>query len=174
MNRINRRVPKYGIGFLLAGILLGAGQGLLADTALPPAPDFTLPDTRGKSVSLRDFRGQYILINFWATWCAPCIKEMPEIEAAYRMLKDKGFIVLAINAGERKSKVRAFIDLRDLTFPVLLDRHWKIAERYNIIGLPVSFFIGPQGKIHRKIPGGTLTKALIANIVEQMENVTIL
>jgi len=160
---------KYRACWLLAATLLCCSYKLSSEPAISSAPDFTLPDIKGRTVDLRNFGGQPVLIHFWATWCKPCVKEMPEIEAAYQALKDRGFIVLAINTGDRIDKVRAFVESRHFTFPVLLDKRWEIAERYNIIGLPVSIFIAPDGRIRHEIQGGTLTAAAIADIVMKME-----
>lgn len=152
---------------VLACVFLSAFS-LRAVSGQKLAPDFTLPGIQGKSISLQDYRGRYVLLHFWATWCVPCIKEMPEIEQAYRSLKAEGLTVLAVNAGESKKKVGQYITKRNFTFPVLLDRDWEVAEQYRVIGLPVSIFIGPSGWIHNRVQGGSLTKPRIAQWLKKM------
>lgn len=162
-------MPKLWIAMLSIGVLLIGSQGLHAAPQRPPAPNFTLPDVAGQSASLDDYQGRHLLLHFWATWCKPCVKEMPEIEAAYRQLKAQGFTVLAVNAGDGLDKVRAFIESRGFTFPVLLDKKWQVAEDYDVIGLPVSFFIDPEGKIHSTVQGGSLTKESIVERLTDMK-----
>jgi len=111
------------------------------------APDFVLTYPDGRQVKLSDFRGQPVLVNFWATWCAPCRAEMPAIEAAYRRHKDRGFVVLAVNVGESASRVKSFVEQLGLTFPVALDSKGETALVYRVRAIPSSFFIDGNGVI---------------------------
>src|SRR5437763_6436522 len=108
-----------------------------ADAARQQA-DFTLSDLQGNPWHLRDLKGKVVLVNFWATWCPPCRKEMPDLQALYDKYKDQGFVVLSIS-DEDAAKVQPFITERKITYPVLLDSTRKINDLYRVEGIPKSF-----------------------------------
>jgi len=110
--------------------------------------DFTLADLQGKNWTLKDLRGKVVLLNFWATWCPPCRKEMPDLEALYLKFKDKdqGFVVLAIS-DEGAAKVNPFLAERNITYPVLLDPGRKVNEQFQVEGIPKSFVYDRSGKL---------------------------
>ena len=140
---------------LLSGILIG--MGTKPPQVSGPAPGFQAETLEGKPVSLSDYKGTVVVLTFWATWCEPCKKEMPEIQAAYEKYNTDGFTVLAINFGEKREGAEAFVKKMGLTFPSLLDRQTNIAERYGVVSLPVTFFIDREGIIRERVFGGTLT-----------------
>ena len=111
------------------------------------APDFALPNLEGQSISLSNFRGRGVLINFWASWCGPCIYEMPFIQEVDEEWSGKGLQVLAINMRESRSQVLEFIESNSFSFLVLLDEGGKVAERYYIRGIPSNIFIDKEGII---------------------------
>ncbi|MBM7853932.1 peroxiredoxin [Desulfohalotomaculum tongense] len=116
----------------------------------PVAPDFTLDDLAGNKVSLQDFRGQVVLLNFWNTWCPPCKAEMPEIEETYNKYKDRGFAVLAVNITvqeEYAGAVKDFVTENGYSFPVLMDRDGKVSLQYGVRSIPTSLIINRQGEI---------------------------
>jgi peroxiredoxin len=119
---------------------------LKAGDAKRVQPDFTLTDLHGKAWHLKDLRGSVVLVNFWATWCPPCRKEMPDLEAIYHQFKDRGFIVLAIS-DEEAAKVSPFLAERNVTYPVLLDPGRKVNEQLEIEGIPKSFVYDRDGKL---------------------------
>ncbi|MBZ5586805.1 MAG: TlpA family protein disulfide reductase [Acidobacteriia bacterium] len=108
--------------------------------------DFTLSDLSGKSWSLRDLRGKVVLVNFWATWCPPCRKEMPDMEALYRRFGPRGLMVLAIS-DEDTAKVQPFIAAQKYTYPVLLDAGRKVNELFGVQGIPKTFVYNREGKL---------------------------
>lgn len=112
-----------------------------------PAPDLTAETVDGRRVSLVDLRGQVVVLNFWATWCAPCRDEMPALEARYEKYKDQGLVVLAIDFDEPADDVRAFADQLGLTFPVLLDPGATIQQLYRVRGYPTTYFVDRDGTI---------------------------
>ncbi|MBK5240979.1 TlpA disulfide reductase family protein [Clostridium sp.] len=112
-----------------------------------PALDFKLKDLNGKEVSLSDFKGKKVFLNFWASWCPPCKAEMPDIEKLYNETKNSDLIILAVNLGENKSDVTSFINDNKYSFPVLLDSDQNVAAQYNIQYIPTSFFINAEGNI---------------------------
>mgnify|MGYP001165959439 FL=1 len=131
------------------------------------APDFTLQTLEGESVTLTDYRGQAVLVNFWASWCEPCKSEMPAIERRYQKFKDEGFEVLAVNTGESELSIKGFVRGFDLSFPLLLDPGKETTKRYNIGPLPASIFINPDGTIY-KIVMGEMSESFIEQNVLQI------
>lgn len=113
------------------------------------APNFHLPDLEGNTVSLEDFRGRPLILNFWATWCAPCRLEMPALQAAQDAHQEEGLVVLAINSQETGEAVTGFFDELGLTITMtpLLDREGKIADLYHIINFPTTYFLNEEGEI---------------------------
>jgi peroxiredoxin len=108
--------------------------------------DFTLTDLQGTPWHLRDLRGKVVLVNFWATWCPPCRKEMPDLQALYDKYKDQGFVVLSIS-DEDSAKVTPFIGERKITYPVLLDPAHKVNDAFQVMGIPKSFVYDREGKL---------------------------
>ena len=133
------------------------------------AADFSLVDLEGKVHRLSDYRGQVVLVNFWATWCKPCTTEMPAMQTTYDRLREQGFIVLAVNELEDEAKVREHIRTYAHTFPVLLDRDNRVANMYGVFGLPVSVFVDPQGIVQEYVRGGLLTEQRIADVVGRIK-----
>jgi peroxiredoxin len=131
--------------------------------------DFHLTDLEGKSQSLSQYRGKIVLVNFWATWCKPCTTEMPAMQTTYDKLRDKGFVVLAVNELEDESKVRDHIKQYGHTFPVLMDRDNKVANQFGVFGLPVSVFIDQEGRVQEYIKGGLLTEQKIDETVARIQ-----
>ncbi|MGA3349839.1 MAG: TlpA disulfide reductase family protein [Candidatus Sulfotelmatobacter sp.] len=120
--------------------------GLEADDAQRQRADFTLTDLQGKAWHLKDLRGQIVLVNFWATWCPPCRKEMPDLQSLYAQFKNQGVVVLSI-PDEESAKVSPFVAERDITYPVLLDPGRKVNEEFKVEGIPKSFVYDRDGKL---------------------------
>jgi len=134
------------------------------------AEDFQLVDLNGNPQSLSVYRGKVVLLNFWATWCKPCTTEMPAMQTTYDKLREKGFVVLAINELEDDAKVREHIKQYGHTFPVLMDRDNKVANQFGVFGLPVSVFIDETGVVQEYIKGGLLTEQKILDTVARIKN----
>ena len=124
-----------------AGFTDGTGGLDVAPSRGARAPDFTLINLAGEEVSLSDFRGQPIVINFWASWCGPCRLEMPAIQERYKKYKDDGLVILAVNFDEPVSVVKSFRDELDLTFTLLLDPGAIVQKLYRNRTYPTSFFV---------------------------------
>ena len=174
MNRKNNY--SQAVMVLLVAIFAVAVSGGLAwsmGSRVPvvgtPAEDFRLVDLEGKQQSLSQYRGKVVLVNFWATWCKPCTTEMPAMQTTYDKLRDKGFVVLAINELEDDAKVREHIKQHGHTFPVLMDRENKVANQFGVFGLPVSVFIDEKGVVQEYIKGGLLTEQLILDVVAKIQ-----
>jgi peroxiredoxin len=116
----------------------------MADNAL--VPDFTLSTPEGEKISLRDFRGKIVFLNFWASWCAPCREEMPSMEKLYQEFKDKNFVVLAVNVKDRKYDAVNFVKEMKITYPIAIDPDGQVGLLYGAWGLPTTYLIGPKGE----------------------------
>lgn len=138
----------FGLGDrLLGGWRTGLEGGAVQSPALDqPAPDFVLETLAGGQVRLSDLRGQPVLINFWATWCGPCVLEMPLIEKFSRQYPEE-FKVLAVNAGEGRAAIQPFVDELGLTFDILLDPENRLQSLYRLRGYPTSFIVDADGVI---------------------------
>ena len=113
-----------------------------------PAPAFTLQDVDGNEVALADFQGQPVILNFWATWCAPCRIEMPELQATYEKYQDDGLVILALNQDEAAETVRSFFYHQfGLTFTPVLDVDQLIAQEYGVFNYPSTYFVNRDGEI---------------------------
>ncbi len=132
------------------------------------APNFKLPNLEGQSISLKDFQGKTVLLNFWATWCSPCRKEMPYIQEIFEEWSNRDLVILAINVGESQAKVESFLQSNNLSFPVLLDTKKTVAVKYNIQFYPTTFFIDKDGIIQLKIIGAFPSKAAIEERLSQI------
>jgi len=110
-------------------------------------PPLRLADTAGRLHDLSDYRGKVVLVNFWATWCAPCRQEMPSIERLRQAMRGKPFAVLAVNLAEPELRVRGFLQSVPLGFPILLDAEMAAAKAWRVRQLPASFVVGPDGRI---------------------------
>ena len=124
---------------------------ILQDLRITPAiillkaNDFSAKDSQGGVVSLKDFQGKFVLLNFWATWCYPCLKEMPDLEKAYKNLGKENLAVLAIAMGESVDKIKKFSDKNSISFPLLSDENMVITKLYGVKNIPITYLIDPEG-----------------------------
>ncbi|MEO8512458.1 MAG: TlpA disulfide reductase family protein [Ignavibacteria bacterium] len=121
------------------------------------APDFTMSDINGNSISLADLKGKVVLIDFWASWCVPCKKSMPHIIELYNNRTDSLFTVIAVNVDEEKSKINEFAGSINVTFPfpVIFDKESKLPSIYSVEGMPTTVIIDKEGIIRFKETGFT-------------------
>jgi peroxiredoxin len=132
--------------FILAMLwLIVAGSAVGGDN--PPAPDFTLTDANGQSVTLSDLRGQVIMINFWASWCGPCRQEMPLLEQIHQRYEPLGFTLLGVNVEKNPADGQAFLKERPVSFPVLYDPENDISKLYDVVAMPSTVLIDRQGNV---------------------------
>ncbi len=136
---------------------LGLGLAGCASAETAPevgnlAPDFQLSNLDGQSVSLSDFRGRPVLVNFWATWCGPCRYEMPFLQRIHEEQAANGLVVLGVNLGESPAEIREFMADFGLSFTMLLDSRQDVALTYNVRGIPTTLLIDEDGVIrYRKV-----------------------
>ena len=109
------------------------------------AHDFAGEMMNAKTVNLKDYRGRFVLLNFWATWCSPCLKEMPDLEKAYLQMGKEKMVVIAVGMGESVKKIETFFDKYGFTFPLLADNQMEITKLYGVKNIPVTYLIDPDG-----------------------------
>lgn len=114
---------------------------------------FSLQDLTDREQSLIEYRGKVVLVNFWASWCPPCIYEMPVLMRLQKRLADRPFEILALNVGEKKYRVRKFTKLINFDLPVLLDTSSDTFEQWGVETLPTSFLIGVDGRVRYRVRG---------------------
>jgi len=151
------RLPKIILVIILAsvlvsGLVMAGCSGSSSGPAQGPeigklAPDFQLSNLDGQVISLGDFRGQPVLLNFWASWCGPCRYEMPFLQEIFEGSSDTGLVILAVDLQENPSRVKEFVEEFGLSFPVLLATNQEVPLAYNIRGIPATFFIDKNGII---------------------------
>jgi len=185
--------PTNGL-IVLAAILLALGVGaaalvLLTQPSTPvfisessnappklavgrPAPEFTLNTLDGKPVSLKDLRGKKVLVNFWASWCPPCIEEMPDLKAAYSQLQaNEGADQIAfvgIGYQDKLENLQAFVKDNDIEYTIVEDPDGKAGDAYLVLGMPVSIFIDSAGMV-QKVKVGTVKQAEVIQAFSQMK-----
>ena len=111
-----------------------------------PTPEIALGTLEGKKISLKDFRGKVVLLNFWASWCVPCREEMPQMERLYQEYKAKGFVIVAVNVKDNRDDALAFVRELKFTYPALFDPEGDVGLLYGAWGLPTTYLIGPKGE----------------------------
>ena len=173
MNQTERYLIAVSILLLLMIVLTGCVssdtetrryQSPLTDK---PAPDFTLRDLKGNQVSLSDFRGQPVVLNFWATWCSPCRVEIPYLEALYIKYKDQGLVIIGMNTETDYMKVKHFAEPR-ITYTVLLDGQTQ-SQAYDVSGIPCTYYIDREGIIqHRSVGFGPGDEVMIEEKMKKL------
>ena len=129
-----------------------------------PAFEFTLKDLQGRSVSLSDFRGKKVMLNFWATWCGPCRVEIPSMVKLYDEFHDQGLEIVAVNLREDAAKVEQFVRQYDMRFVVLLDKGGVVGANYFVRGIPTSIFVDDEGII-QNVHVGTLSESAMREYI---------
>jgi peroxiredoxin len=133
-----------------------------------PAPNFGFRYPDGTTYALADFKGQPVIVNFWATWCPPCRREMPGLVDAYESHKDDGLMIIEVDAGETASHVAPFVEEYNMTMPVVLDQHQKVTRLYHTDSFPTSFFIDKDGVIQARWVGYLPEDQLALNLQKIM------
>ncbi len=152
----------FPAGMVPAGADISPKQGAFA-------PDFLLEQLTGGELRLSELRGQAVVLNFWATWCAPCRKEMPQFVQAYDRYKDQGLVIVGVNMQEGKGIVQPFVDDFGITFPIAIDRDGDVADRYHLLGLPTTFFIDREGVVRGVFTGPLQEQRQGANVQGAIE-----
>jgi cytochrome c biogenesis protein CcmG/thiol:disulfide interchange protein DsbE len=178
MREIKMKKRQYGFILILVCIILAAtvvgvrlgSRHQAADSAKPvegfPAPNFTLKDLSGRNITLNAVtaRNKVTLLNFWATWCAPCRAEIPDFVKLYGKYSSRRVTVLAVNLREQPRTVKRFVTKAGMRFPILMDTTGKTSDLYQIFSIPSTFIIDQKGTIRSVIKGSTNLKTLEARI----------
>ena len=140
------------LNFLRRGLLpllLAAASGMAAAAVQlsANAPDFTLRSVAGTNVRLAEQRGQVVLVNFWATWCAPCLQEMPHLNRLHERYRNSGFVLLGVNIDDDPRAAAALATKLGLRFPVLLDTDKKVSRVYDMSAMPATLLIDRDGRV---------------------------
>ncbi|TAM44561.1 MAG: TlpA family protein disulfide reductase [Gammaproteobacteria bacterium] len=151
----------FGVGLLTALFVAAVHaaeppQTMTPIAKRPAAANYALEDLDGKTQHLSEQRGKVVLVNFWATWCPPCRKELPSMQRLWEKLKDEPFALHAIDTGETVDEILPFIFATgtELTFPILLDRDSKALKQWPVIAIPTTFVVDKQGRIAYRSVGG--------------------
>lgn len=162
---------------LLSGLVTPAAEStgtLEPYTETMPAPELNLADTRGEIHRVEDYRGKVVLVNFWASWCPPCIKEMPGLQQLQTKLAGRPFSILAVNVGEKRYEVWKFTKLVDFTLPTPLDTQKQAFNAWQATVLPTSFLLDTRGRIRYRVQGdlewdSTAVTALIEELLAEVD-----
>jgi peroxiredoxin len=149
-DRVGRR--RRGAAWWMLTMLLCVGAGVVSAQTLKPwggkaTPALELADPEGRKYRLADFRGQVVLVNFWATWCEPCRDEMPSMQRLKRRFDGKPFAVVAVNVGESEARIGEFLQKLPLDFVILRDHSSAAMKAWGARGLPASFIVGRDGRV---------------------------
>jgi peroxiredoxin len=126
-------------------VVAGSASSAIAPTT--PAPDFSLHAMSGPNMRLKDQRGRVVMVNFWATWCAPCQQEMPQLNRLYQKYRSSGFVLLGVNVDDDSSKAADLATKLGITFPVLLDADKRVSKLYDVSTMPSTMLIDRDGKV---------------------------
>jgi peroxiredoxin len=147
------RGVKVAAGAAAIGLVAALALARLANRGPSLAPDFVATDLKGQRVRLSALRGKVVLVNLWATWCPPCLQEMPSMERLYTRLKGHDFEVLAVSQDEDASLVAPLVQKLAVSFPVLVDPERQVGERFGVWGYPESFVIDRNGYVVERVIG---------------------
>ena len=142
-----RNIQPAFIKHTLAAILLLFASTVLAGTAQAPAPDFTLKSNEGENIRLSEYRGEVVLINFWASWCGPCRQEMPVLSEMHDKYRALGFTVLGVNVEADSSKARKLLQELPVSFPVVFDDDSVVSKQYDVVAMPSTVLVDRDGNM---------------------------
>lgn len=158
MQKIKKAVSAEGLVIavlLLAQLVQGtalAREGMNVIEPAVSATEFTLMSTDGSDIKLSDYAGQFVLVNFWATWCPPCVKEMPALDNLHKHFSESNFKVLGVHAGPALATVKTFLEKHPVDFDIVIDKKMGLSS-WGVTGLPTTFLVSPDGKMIYKAVG---------------------
>ena len=148
---------KRWLGLCAMGLILAGGAqaaGFEARSATP-APELKANGLKGAPKTLADYRGKVVLLNFWASWCPPCLREMPSMERLWQKMTGRPLAIVAIDSAEAEDEVNAFLSKMKLSFPILLDPDGSNTKRWKVFALPTTFLLDAEGRVRYVLTGPT-------------------
>lgn len=152
----SQRAVTLGASVVLAAVLVWRISPYLRDYDVEvgdSAPHFEITSDQGVGVSLRDFRGKWVLLNFWATWCPPCVQEVPSLNRLHQEFEQRGLVVLGVSVDSAREPYEDFIEQWNVSFPTVRDPEMAVASRYGTSKYPETYLIDPEGRVKRKYLG---------------------
>ncbi len=140
------------VALLLSTSVIAGSELMTPVSGSPKAKSFSLDSVNGETIDLDDYKGKFVLLNFWATWCAPCRKEMPAMNNLHKQLNGRGFEVVGVHVGPSLAGVKKFLKAVPVSFTILLDKDMSLAS-WGVRGLPTTYLINPEGKLVYKATG---------------------
>lgn len=162
-----KKIPLLLLFMLLFFMMPNEGGAVAEIKQGKPAPNFKLSTLDGTTVELKDYKGKKVILNFWASWCAPCKSEAPVLQKFYKENKD--VILLSVNLtkeDQSKDAVKKFISDYSLTFPIPLDERGEVSDLYQVLSIPTTYFIDEKGLLQQKVIG-PLNKELIIELLKK-------
>lgn len=147
----------------------GEGKGFRILNVGEEAPNVSFSVINEGDITTDQLRGKVVVLNFWATWCPPCKKEMPLLETTYNKYKEKGVIVLGVNYNEDRETITKFVKEIKITFPIALDRDFKVTKEFGVLALPTTFFIDRRGVIRDRYRGEIAEETLFSRLLPILE-----
>ncbi|MFK8068948.1 MAG: peroxiredoxin family protein [Gammaproteobacteria bacterium] len=141
-----RSIILISIFLFFSTVKASTDEPIMSKIGPVPATDFTLPDINENIVNFSDHKGKYILVNFWAIWCPPCVKEFPSMQTLYENLKDENLEIIAVHAGPVDGDLTSFLEDNNISFEVLIDKDISV-KGWKVAGLPISYLVDPKGQI---------------------------
>lgn len=161
-------MKKYKILIFASAMFIIYSSCVFASPEGKAAPDFTTELYGGTVIKLSEMKGRPVVLNFWASWCGYCVKELPDIEALFKKYGDK-VSFLAVNCGESRKEIESFLKKKSYTFPIAMDETTSLSRLYNISGIPRTIVLDKEGKIIADHIGMILKKELEKSIEEALE-----
>lgn len=168
---MSRSRATYVLGAVVSTLVLllscGGSEGRRTPVVGEPVPDMVLPDLQGDTFRLSDHRGEVILINFWASWCAPCVEEMPSLERLHRALAPKGLRVVTVSVDDNLEIIERFREEHDLSFLILHDKGASVSHAFETFKYPETYIVDREGRLISKVIGARdwITPRIMVNIV---------
>lgn len=162
--QLNRYLPFVLAGAGIIALVAAIAMLLPGEDNSDPVGNEVISMLDGTTVDLADYRGRTIVLNFWASWCPPCIREMPLLQAYYNEHKEEGLIFIAINSGESSQTAYKYIADMGYRFPVGLDESYVLSDKLGIVALPMTIVINPEGQVHYQHRGEIFSEVLEAQV----------